>query len=98
MRHESCKNAAMAHPSDTAQPAPPALLSRASFADADEQAAALTGWNQSYLQLSRGAFGGEVRQLEFAGLRLFVEEPAGIGLPDRPDPWRCAGPGAAAAG
>ncbi|SFV02780.1 AraC family transcriptional regulator, ethanolamine operon transcriptional activator [Polaromonas sp. YR568] len=60
----------MAHPSDTAQPA---LLSRASFADADEQAAALTGWNQSYLQLSRGAFGGEVRQLEFAGLRLFVE-------------------------
>ncbi|SDN79265.1 AraC family transcriptional regulator, ethanolamine operon transcriptional activator [Polaromonas sp. JS666] len=73
MRHESCKNAAMAHPSDTAEPAPPALLSRASFADADEQAAALTGWNQSYLQLSRGAFGGEVRQLEFAGLRLFVE-------------------------
>jgi AraC family ethanolamine operon transcriptional activator len=73
MRHESCKNAAMAHPSDTAQPAPPALLSHASFADADEQAAALTGWNQSYLQLSRGAFGGEVRQLEFAGLRLFVE-------------------------
>jgi AraC family ethanolamine operon transcriptional activator len=54
-------------------PPPPALLSRASFADADEQAAALTGWNQSYLQLSRGAFGGEVRQLEFAGLRLFVE-------------------------
>ncbi|WP_431099380.1 helix-turn-helix domain-containing protein [Polaromonas aquatica] len=63
----------MAHPSDSAQPVPPALLSRASFADADEQAAALTGWNQSYLQLSRGAFGGEVRQLEFAGLRLFVE-------------------------
>lgn len=53
--------------------APAALLSRASFADADEQAAALRGWNQSYLQLSRGAFGGEVRQLEFAGLRLFVE-------------------------
>lgn len=49
------------------------LLSRASFADADEQAAALRGWNQSYLQLSRGAFGGEVRQLEFAGLRIFVE-------------------------
>jgi len=48
-------------------------LSRAAFADADEQAAALRGWNQSYLQLSRGAFGGEVRQLEFAGLRLFVE-------------------------
>lgn len=70
MRHESCKNAAMARPSDTALPA---LLSHASFADADEQAAALTGWNQSYLQLSRGAFGGEVRQLEFAGLRLFVE-------------------------
>jgi AraC family ethanolamine operon transcriptional activator len=69
MRHESCKNAAMANSSDSA----PALLSRASFADADEQAAALTGWNQSYLQLSRGAFGGEVRQLEFAGLRLFVE-------------------------
>lgn len=53
--------------------APTALLSHASFADADEQAAALRGWNQSYLQLSRGAFGGEVRQLEFAGLRLFVE-------------------------
>jgi AraC family ethanolamine operon transcriptional activator len=73
MRHESCKNAAMAHPPDTAQTAQPALLSHASFADADEQAAALTGWNQSYLQLSRGAFGGEVRQLEFAGVRLFVE-------------------------
>ena len=57
----------------TPEAAPTPLLSRASFADADEQAAALRGWNQSYLQLSRGAFGGEVRQLEFAGLRLFVE-------------------------
>jgi AraC family ethanolamine operon transcriptional activator len=57
----------------TPEAAHPALLSRACFADADEQAAALRGWNQSYLQLSRGAFGGEVRQLEFSGLRLFVE-------------------------
>jgi len=63
----------MDKPPPEAEAASQALLSRAAFADADEQAAALRGWNQSYLQLSRGAFGGEVRQLEFSGLRLFVE-------------------------
>ena len=51
---------------DPQEAAAPALLSSTAFADADEQAAALRGWNQSYLQLSRGAFGGEVRQLEFS--------------------------------
>jgi AraC family ethanolamine operon transcriptional activator len=50
-----------------------AMLSRTAFADVDEQAAALRGWNQTYLQLTRGAFGGEMRQLQFAGMRLFVE-------------------------
>lgn len=54
-------------------PVPGAWLSRHAFADADEQAAALQGWNQTYLQLTRGAFGGEMRQMEFAGMRLFVE-------------------------
>ncbi|WP_143093252.1 helix-turn-helix domain-containing protein [Polaromonas sp. OV174] len=48
-------------------------LSRASFMDADEQAAALSGWNQHYLQLSRGAFCGEMRRLELGGVRLFIE-------------------------
>lgn len=49
------------------------LVSRRSFADVDEQAAALQGWNQTYLQLTRGAFGGEMQQIAFAGMRLFVE-------------------------
>lgn len=43
------------------------------FGDVEEQAAALTGWNQDYLQLSAGAFEGEVKQLQGCGIKLFVE-------------------------
>lgn len=43
------------------------------FADAQEQAAALSGWNQDYVQLSAGAFQGTLAQVQGAGIRLFVE-------------------------
>lgn len=45
----------------------------AAFADVDEQAAALTGWNQSYLQLSAGGFSGSMRRVDLGGARLFME-------------------------
>jgi AraC family transcriptional regulator, ethanolamine operon transcriptional activator len=47
---------------------------RATFNDIDEQAAALTGWNQRYEQLSRGAFHGEVRELRLDGVKLMIED------------------------
>lgn len=43
------------------------------FSDAQEQASALSGWNQDYLQLSAGAFQGELAQVEGSGIKLFVE-------------------------
>ena len=43
------------------------------FADAQEQAAALSGWNQSYLQLSAGRFSGELAQVHGPDIKLFVE-------------------------
>ena len=46
----------------------------AAFADADEQAAALTGWHQSYLQLVAGGFSGSMRRLDLGGAKLFIEE------------------------
>ena len=52
--------------------APPAA-SHMRFGDAEEQASALAGWNQTYLQLSPGAFKGEVSQVQVAGVRIFVE-------------------------
>lgn len=50
-------------------------MARASlrFADAQEQASALCGWNQQYLQLSCGRFSGELAQVEGSGIKLFVE-------------------------
>jgi AraC family transcriptional regulator, ethanolamine operon transcriptional activator len=47
---------------------------RATFNDIDEQAAALTGWNQRYEQLSRGAFHGEVHGLRLDGVKLMIED------------------------
>lgn len=44
------------------------------FSDAEEQACALTGWNQDYLQLSAGAFQGDICQLSGTGIKLFVEQ------------------------
>lgn len=44
------------------------------FRDVHEQASALTGWNQEYLQLSAGAFQGEICQLQGAGIKLFAEQ------------------------
>lgn len=46
----------------------------ATFNDIDEQAAALTGWNQRYEQLSRGPFRGEVRELRLDGVKLMIED------------------------
>lgn len=43
------------------------------FGDAEEQASALAGWNQDYLQLSVGAFQGEISQLQGSSIKLFVE-------------------------
>lgn len=43
------------------------------FEDAQAQACALDGWNQDYLQLSAGAFAGEIREARAGGIRVFVE-------------------------
>jgi AraC family ethanolamine operon transcriptional activator len=43
------------------------------FDDAQEQACALRGWNQNYLQLSAGAYLGELAEVQGRGIRLFVE-------------------------
>jgi len=56
-----------------AQP-PGSRWSCATFADIDEQAAALQGWNQEYLQLSPGVFCGVVQRLQLDGVGLFVED------------------------
>ena len=48
-------------------------LASATFADVEDQAGALTGWNQDYLQLSAGAFQGEICQIEGACIKLFIE-------------------------
>lgn len=54
---------------------PPAgALACARFADIDEQAAALQGWNQAYQQLSSGHFHGEIRRLQLDGVGLFMED------------------------
>ncbi|MDZ7937153.1 MAG: helix-turn-helix domain-containing protein [Rhodoferax sp.] len=45
----------------------------ATFSDVDEQAAALTGWNQSYLQLSGGGFRGAIQRVDLGPVRLFKE-------------------------
>ena len=42
--------------------------------DIDEQAALLRGWNQTYTQMSSGAFAGSITEVGFAGARLFLEE------------------------
>jgi AraC family transcriptional regulator, ethanolamine operon transcriptional activator len=52
----------------------PGVLVEACFADIDEQAAALEGWNQRYLQLSAGVFRGTVQRLALDGVGLFIED------------------------
>jgi AraC family transcriptional regulator, ethanolamine operon transcriptional activator len=53
---------------------PDTRLCHAHFADIDEQAAALDGWNQRYVQLSAGAFGGSMQRLQLDGIGLFIED------------------------
>lgn len=53
---------------------PRASLSFAATRDVDEQAALLRGWNQSYSQLSAGAFNGTISETSFAGLHMFMEQ------------------------
>lgn len=48
--------------------------STARYGDIDEQAAALQGWNQNYLQISRGRFDGTVQRLQLEGVGLFIED------------------------
>jgi AraC family ethanolamine operon transcriptional activator len=48
-------------------------FANAVFSDVDEQAAALTGWNQSYLQLSGGGFHGAIQRVDLGPARLFME-------------------------
>jgi AraC family ethanolamine operon transcriptional activator len=50
-----------------------AAVFRAATRDVDEQAALLSGWNQSYAQLSAGAFEGQIDEAWLDGLHLFVE-------------------------
>jgi AraC family transcriptional regulator, ethanolamine operon transcriptional activator len=49
-------------------------MSESVFCDIDEQAAALQGWNQRYLQLSAGVFRGAVQRLQLDGVGLFIED------------------------
>lgn len=42
--------------------------------DIDEQAALLTGWNQTYAQTSSGRFEGSILEVALDGVRLFAEE------------------------
>lgn len=51
-----------------------ASWSYAATHDVDEQAALLRGWNQSYAQLSAGAFKGNIAETSFSGLHLFMEQ------------------------
>jgi len=60
-------------PSPLAQAAP-GCATCAHYGDIDEQAAALTGWHQRYLQLSRGRFNGTVQRLQLDGVGLFIED------------------------
>lgn len=43
------------------------------YRDAQEQAQALAGWNQEYLQLSAGRYQGDVTEVSGKGIKLFVE-------------------------
>lgn len=54
-------------------PARSAAVHQAATRDIDEQAALLTGWNQSYTQLSAGAFEGRIAEAWLDGVHLFVE-------------------------
>jgi AraC family ethanolamine operon transcriptional activator len=54
-------------------PARPAAVHQAATCDIDEQAARLTGWDQSYAQLSAGAFEGRIDEAWLDGVHLFVE-------------------------
>jgi len=57
-----------------ARPGTSVPLREAIYADADEQAAALRGWNQSYLQLQAGGFSGRIRRIDLDGMHLFIED------------------------
>lgn len=67
----------MAHSAISNPPQPqaqlPVHIPVAHFRDAQEQAQALTGWNQEYLQLSAGRYQGEVAEVSGSGIKLFVE-------------------------
>ena len=43
------------------------------FSDSDAQAAGLRAWNQSYCQLSAGAFAGSVTEIDTGAVHIVVE-------------------------
>jgi AraC family transcriptional regulator, ethanolamine operon transcriptional activator len=53
---------------------PPATLRRFETRDIDEQAALLHGWNQTYNQLSGGAFSGELIEAQLGRIYVFREK------------------------
>jgi len=66
-------NRAEATPARTPPPDGPAPLNLTRTHDIDEQAALLRGWNQSYDQISAGAFQGAFLEAQLAGVQLFRE-------------------------
>ena len=51
----------------------PATVHLADTRDADDQAALLGGWNQTYAQMSPGHFHGHIEEVRVADVHLFVE-------------------------
>lgn len=49
------------------------IVRSASSRDADEQAALLQGWNQTYSQMSAGTFSGALCEVRFDDIHLFIE-------------------------
>ncbi len=66
-------HSASAQPKDRGLDARSSARNSLHFQDAQEQAHALSGWNQDYLQLSAGLFQGELAQVEGSGIKIFVE-------------------------
>lgn len=57
----------------SARPAPPFCIIRQATRDADEQAARLSQWNQTYEQITPGRFEGELFEAWFDDIQLFRE-------------------------
>lgn len=65
------KKAVMSH--GTAPQCDDVVVSRVRLRDVDDQAASLAGWEQEYLQLSRGSYEGSVLSCDIGDVHFFVE-------------------------